>query len=139
MVLEIICVAIGVLGITYGIRCYYELWKWSSICKNVRIAIAYKNKVKIDAPLLEWILWTNLLDKDKDSKGRVVYMQGATRVALVKRYFGEWTWRKWVIAIAAQFYATFKRRNSPKGEPPVREGTYKTTDQTPQENKGVKV
>lgn len=124
--IEIICIAFGVLGVLFGIRCYHELWKWASMCNNVRIAIAFKSKVKMDYPLTEFIKMTNLMDKDKDSTGRVFYMQGGTRIALVKRYYGEWTWRRWFKAVIA----TKKRQPAP-----AKQGTYKTKDQTPQQNK----
>ncbi len=77
----------GVFGIAYAVKMYYELWKWARQCQYARIVIAYKGKVRLNAPIQEWMLWTNLLDKDKDSNGRMIYTMGGTSVAIVKRSF----------------------------------------------------
>lgn len=63
-------------------RLYWELRKWSNICKNGRIAIAYKRKVQLQAPLTEWYLWTRKLDAKEN--GRVVYRNGGVTVAIVR-------------------------------------------------------
>jgi hypothetical protein len=77
----------GVLGVAFGLRCYRELWKWARQCQHARIVVAYKRKVKLNAPLVEWLLWCNNLDKDKDANGRVIYTVGGTTVALIKKSF----------------------------------------------------
>lgn len=64
---------------------YLHLWRWSKECKGARITIAYKRKVKIDAPLVEWLLWIRQANKDRQSGGRVVYSMGGTDVAIIKR------------------------------------------------------
>jgi hypothetical protein len=75
---------IGLFGFAFGLKCYSELRKWARQCQGARIAIAYKRKVKLQAPLIEWLMWVNQLDKDKDSHGRVVYSIGGTSVAITK-------------------------------------------------------
>ena len=81
----------GVLGVAYSITCYYELWKWARECQHSRIVLTYKGKVKINAPIVEWLLWIRQLDKDKDNNGRVMYTYGGTQVAIIKK--GEWVAR----------------------------------------------
>lgn len=75
----------GVLGVAYAVTLYYELWKWARECQHSRILLTYKGKVKLNAPLVEWLLWIRQLDKDKDNNGRVVYTYGGTAVAIVKK------------------------------------------------------
>lgn len=84
MILEIISLIVGVLGILFGLRCYYELWKWARQCQHARIAVEFKRKVKLDRPLVEWLSWANQLENDKAANGHVVYMMGGTRIAVMK-------------------------------------------------------
>lgn len=84
MIFNIACLLVGLAGVTFGARCYMELRRWARQCQHARIAIAYKQKVKLQAPLVEWLLWINQLDKDSDSTGRVVYRIGGTSVAITK-------------------------------------------------------
>lgn len=83
--IEVVCLGVGILGVAFGLKCYSELRKWARQCQYARIAISYKGKVKLHAPLTEWIAWVNMLDKDKDSHGRVVYRMNGTAVAITKR------------------------------------------------------
>jgi hypothetical protein len=78
---------LAVLGVAWAITMYYKLWQWARQCQHARIVVAWKGKVQLNAPILEWMLWANLLDQDKDANGRVVYMNGGTRVAIIKRSF----------------------------------------------------
>lgn len=81
-------VAFGVLGTAYGITCYYKLWQWARQCQQARIVVAFKGRVTLNAPLLEWLLWCNMLDKDDSTNGRVVYRNASTSVAIIKKSFG---------------------------------------------------
>ena len=72
-----------VISTAFAVRFYMELWKWAKQCQRAQIAIAYKRKVKLSAPLVEWLLWCNQL-KDKDENGRVVFSLGGTSVAILK-------------------------------------------------------
>jgi hypothetical protein len=81
--------AIGVLGVAFGVTCYYRLWKFARQCQHARIVVAYKQKVKLNAPLLEWLLWVNMLDRDKDAHGRMLYSVGGTSVSIIKKSFVE--------------------------------------------------
>jgi hypothetical protein len=83
-ILDIVSVVIGILGISFAIRCYLELWRWARQCQHARIAIAFKRRVQLQAPLVEWLQWINMLDNDKDSQGRVVYRNGGVTVAITK-------------------------------------------------------
>lgn len=73
-----------VAGVGYGLVCRRELKKWAYQCQNARIAVAYKRKVKLQAPLVEWLTWINMLDKDQASNGRTVYTMGGTTVAIIR-------------------------------------------------------
>lgn len=78
---------VGVLGLLFGANCYYHLWRWARDCQYARIAISFKGKVALDAPLVEWLLWSRKVRKDigrdrRRSKGRVVYRQRETAVAV---------------------------------------------------------
>lgn len=81
---DAISIIIGMTGFAFGIRCYIELWRWARQCQHARIAIAFKRKVQLQAPLVEWLAWCNQLDADKDSSGRPVYRNGGVTVAIVK-------------------------------------------------------
>lgn len=136
MIVEIISGVVALVSVAYTIRIYHELWTWARMCQNVRIAIAYKNKVKMDYPLTEWILWTNLLDRDKDSNGRVVYNMGSTRVAIIKRYAGEWTWRRAIMArVKAHQLARQKPPPNVSSNPTVKTGKWSAHDETPPQNR----
>lgn len=80
--ITIIAVIVAVVSALLSIRFYVELRRWSNICKNGRIAIAYKRKVQLQAPLTEWYLWTRKLSDTEN--GRVVYRNGGVTVAIVK-------------------------------------------------------
>jgi hypothetical protein len=77
----------GVLGIAWALTCYWKLWQWARQCQYARIVVAHKRKVRLNAPIVEWLLWCNMLDKDKDASGRVVYTDASTSVAIVKKSF----------------------------------------------------
>ena len=77
----------GMLGVALATRNYYKLWQWARECQHARITLAYKGKVKLDAPLVEWMLWCRLLEKDKTSRGRTVYTYGGTQVAIIRKSY----------------------------------------------------
>ena len=112
MIVEIICGCLATVSIIFAARCYWELRKWARQCQGARIAIAYKRKVQLQAPLVEWLMWCNQLDKDKDSHGRVVWRQGYASVAITK--------------------AVTPKRSSKKRQTatPSREGTWSAKDET---------
>lgn len=76
--------ALAVLSTAFAIHFYKELFKWARECQSAQIAIAWKGKVTVVAPLVEWMLWSRQLS-GKEENGRVVYHNGGTRVALIKR------------------------------------------------------
>ena len=78
------CILTGLAGFLFGIRCYLELWRWARQCQHARIAIACKRKVQLQAPLIEWLMWVNQLDRDEMSTGRVVYKNKEVTVAITK-------------------------------------------------------
>lgn len=128
MILEVGSIVIGVAGVLFGLRCYYELWKWARECQYSRIAIAYKRKVKLQAPLVEWLLWIRKLNEDKDSSGRVIYSLGGTSVAITRTTIPPSKIRLRLRAL---------RRRKVQAPPRVEQGSWSATDQTPKENKQV--
>lgn len=82
--IEVASIVVGVLGFAFGVRSYWELRKWARQCQNARIVVAYNRRVKLNAPLVDWLTWANMLDKDESSTGRVVYMNNKTSVAVVR-------------------------------------------------------
>lgn len=83
-VLDIIVLVAGALGVAFGVRCYVELYRWARQCQGARIAIAMNRRVQLQAPLVEWLNWTNALEGDERSTGRVVYRNGKVTVAILK-------------------------------------------------------
>jgi hypothetical protein len=100
--------------------------------QHARIAIAYKGKVKSDAPLVEWLLWANMIDRDKESNGRVIFQANNVRVALLKRQGAVFGYKQ--MARELRSFLLRPLAKIPKPTNP-RIGTYKTRDQTPPENK----
>lgn len=81
----IISMIIGVVGVSFGLACGYRLFQWERQLRGARIAIAYKGRVKMDAPLIDWFKWCNSLDRDKRTSGHTIYKMNATTVAILKR------------------------------------------------------
>ena len=120
---------VTVLAIVFAARCYVELWKWARQCQQAQIAVSYKRKVVLVAPLVEWLLWCNQL-RENEANGRVIYRMGQTSVALIKKRS---TVKRAILASLRIGMAKQKRT----GAPPVKQGTWSAEDQTPQANKQV--
>lgn len=82
--MEIAAYVFGVLGLACGVVFGLRLRAWERQLAGARIAVAYKQKVRLQAPLVEWLTWANMLAKDEQSTGRVVYRQASTTVAILK-------------------------------------------------------
>lgn len=118
--------AVGAIGIFLAVGFYLELRKWAHLIKYGRIVVAYKNKVRLNAPIQEWALWAKMAERDKSSNGRVVYSMGQTRVALIRKSFVPDPPLKRLIK-------KIKRTPPPQGSgtgPQVREGSWSAEDQT---------
>jgi hypothetical protein len=119
--------AIGIFGLAgwiFGIRCYVETRSWARQCNGARIAIAYKRKVKLEAPLTEFILWCRQLDKDKRSTGRTIYTMGSTTVAIIKRPDPPRVIRDRI-------------KNLTRKPAALTSGKWTSKDQTPESNKAI--
>lgn len=128
---------VAVLAIAYCLRVYYELWKWARICQSARIAVSYKRKVKLQAPLTEWIAWIRLLDKDKDSAGRVIFSQAGVAIAITRAdALLNVRFREFIRIRRARWY---HKRHPAKANRlgGAIEGTWSATDQTPKENRAT--
>lgn len=112
----------GLFGLAYAARLYLELRKWAHLVKYARIVIAYKGKVKLNAPLQEWALWCKMAEQDKSSNGRVVYMLGGTRVAILRKSFvPDPSWKT--------LFKNVKQAGK-SGASRVREGVWSAEDET---------
>lgn len=76
--------AAGAAGILFGLVCYGELRRWARQCQRARIAIAHKRRVQLEAPLVEWLEWSNALGRDESARGRIIYRNGPVSVAILK-------------------------------------------------------
>jgi hypothetical protein len=76
--------ALAALGWLVALRVYVELRRWARQCQKARIAIFYKRKATLNAPLVEWLNWCNSLDADEQTRGRVVYRGSHVSVAILK-------------------------------------------------------
>lgn len=123
-----ISVGFGVLGVAYGIRCYWELYKWARQCQNARIAISFKRKVRLQAPLVEWLLWANNVKKDKLATGQVVFSQANVSVAVVQADTPPGKVRKAI--------RTARGRH---GQTAPQQGRWSARDETPADRKNVSV
>lgn len=118
--------AVGVFGVAYGVRFYWELRKWAYLIKYARIVVAYKGKVKLNAPLQEWALWCKMAEEDKSANGRVVYQMGGTRVAILRKSFVPDTPLKRLVTA----FRKMRRPAGPAAGPQVSEGTWSAEDGT---------
>ena len=135
MIVELVCVAVALLSFMYAVRCYYELWKWARQCQNVRIAVEYKGRVKTQQPVIEWLLWANQLDKDKDSRGRVIYHLGGTRIAILKGWGDTLSFPNMVqdgLRAVKRSVVPVKHSEAP---PLTKQGRMQQVDETPADRK----
>lgn len=122
----ILNITLGVIALVGWVCCYvnaHRLKQWSNFCKHGRIFIAYNGKIKHQAPMTEWVLWAKQLDKDKYSKGRPIYQMRGTTIGISKAVVPPKVKRK---------FLPDRKPSQQKAEPHVvKEGKYKTTDETP--------
>jgi len=76
-------VAFGVLGVAFGVNAYLHLYRWARMCQRATIAIAYNGKVKMNAPLTEWLTWCNAL-KGQEARGRTVFKMNKMSVSILR-------------------------------------------------------
>lgn len=124
---------IGVLGFLWGVRFYLELRKWAHLIKYSRVVVAYKGKVKLNAPFEEWVLWAQYADKENSGAGpktknggRVLYHLGGTSIAVLSKSFVPDT------PILRAYKAVRGRLKSQQQRvnPQVQEGTWSAEDHT---------
>lgn len=119
-------VAFGVFGLAWAARFYWELRKWAHLIKYGRIVIAYKNRVKLNAPIQEWALWAQAAEGDKSSNGRVIYQLGGTRVAVLRKSFvPDYPIVRYWKVIRSRIKRPVRKQN-----PQVQEGTWTAEDHT---------
>lgn len=84
MIVEVASLVAGGAGLLYGLRQHRELRKWARMCNNARITIAVKRKVRLNAPITEWITWANQIDQDESTTGRVIFVHREVSIALLR-------------------------------------------------------
>jgi hypothetical protein len=80
---EIICLLLAALGFSTALRVHLKNRRWAKVCQESRIAIAYKRRIAMQAPLTDFIVWIDQLTKDEQSNGRVVYGRAGVTVAIL--------------------------------------------------------
>lgn len=118
-VVDVLALVFGVVGVAYGIRCYYELWKWAKECQNARVAVAYNRRVQMQPTLVDLLIWARQVNKGE--RGRVIYKNQKVSVAIVRPVIPPGKVRK-----AIRLGRT--RGNAP---PPPTIGSWTAQDQTP--------
>jgi hypothetical protein len=63
---------------------YYLFRRWVRYCRKARIAVAWKRRVVLEAPITDWVAWAQMLGKDEAARGRVVYRGGHVSVAIAR-------------------------------------------------------
>lgn len=109
MAVEAVLAVVAAAGWLVAFWLYAHLRRDMREYSQARIVVAYKRKVKIDAPLTEWLLWIRKANEDKNSSGRVVASYGGTSVAIIKR---------------------LPRQRKAQTPAPARTGKWSATDQT---------
>lgn len=84
MILEVASLTIGTLGVLFGLACYRIARMWQRDCREARIIIAVKNRVQLDAPLVEWLAWNKALPKRERGRGGIIFQHSGVRVALAR-------------------------------------------------------
>lgn len=84
MILEIASLAFGLVGLLVGFTCWRLLRAWIRDCRECRILIAVKGRVRLDAPLVEWLAWNKALPKRERGRGGVIFQHNGVRVALAR-------------------------------------------------------
>lgn len=78
---------VTLVSVCFTLRYWIELRRWAHLIKYGRVVVAYKAKVKLNAPLQEWALWCRAAQEDDSVNGRVIYHLGGTRIAILKKSF----------------------------------------------------
>lgn len=123
-------IALGVVTLASLSVAGYAWWhtsKWAKLIAYGRIVVEYKHKVKIDASLQEWALWTKATEKDRGQvkalRGHVIYAMGGTRVALFR-------------GVKPAKVKPVKERPGQTGKQ-IRRGKWNATDETEANQKAI--
>lgn len=85
--IELLGWIVAVVALAIAGYAWWHAAKWAKLIAYGRIAVEYKGKVKVDAPLREWALWCSRAGKDKAQikgmRGQVMYTLGGTRIAVI--------------------------------------------------------
>lgn len=113
----------------YNWRLWKELKTWAEWARYGRIALSYKGKVQLQAPLTEFVAWAHALKADEHSKGRVIWKQGPAACVIAKAAVPKTESR-------FKFPAVFSRKGSgatsPVTKTATKPGKYTSQDDTDQ-------
>lgn len=76
---------ITLLSLVLAGSCVWRLYRLESLLRRARIAVSYKGRTKINRPIYDWLSWCARIDKDKQSTGQFIYIQGGTKIAVLER------------------------------------------------------
>jgi hypothetical protein len=75
---------LGGIGLVAGIVFGVQLWRWERLLKGTRVAVSFKGKRQMTPRLIDWLVWAQRLEGDKQVNGQVIYSKGGTTLALLK-------------------------------------------------------
>ena len=64
--------------------CAHKLYQWEHLLQQSRVAVSFKGKRQMTPRLIDWLVWAQRLEGDKNVNGQVIYKQGGTTIALMK-------------------------------------------------------
>ncbi len=78
---EIAALVFGLVGLLVGYAGWRLARQWQRDCQEARILIAVKGRVRLDAPLVEWLAWNKALPKREQGRGGIIFQHNGVRVA----------------------------------------------------------
>lgn len=82
-ILLLVTTAIAVsLALFFG----YRLYTWERALSRSRMKVYFKNRTAMTPRLLDLVIWSRELQKDKAVNGQMIYKQGGTTIALTRAH-----------------------------------------------------
>lgn len=72
------------LGWALFVYTYYLLRAWHRRASGARIAVYYKRRAALEAPITDWMTWCHTLEGDEAARGRVVYRGSHVSVVILR-------------------------------------------------------
>lgn len=80
----LIVAGVGALGWPLGIASWLLARRWARDCRECRILIAVKGKVKLDAPLVEVLAWNRALPRRERARGGIIFSHNGVSFGLAR-------------------------------------------------------